>query len=61
MTITPLGLTKRGNPRRNRPQQLSVAIDPDTLEQIDAAAKQARISRSEWIRQRLEWALEDEE
>lgn len=54
-----LGLTRHGNPRRSRPQQLSVAIDPDTLEQIDRAAKREDISRSEWIRQRLEWALED--
>lgn len=46
--------------RGNRAKQLSVTIDRDTLADIDRAAAAENITRSQWIRERLEWALEDE-
>jgi metal-responsive CopG/Arc/MetJ family transcriptional regulator len=36
-----------------------VTLDPDTLREIDQAASKERLTRSEWVRQRLEWSLED--
>lgn len=41
-------------------KQLCVCMDDDTRTQIDLAAKAAGLNRSEWVRLRLEWALEDE-
>lgn len=42
-----------------RQKQLCVTLDPDTLREIDQAASKERLTRSEWVRQRLEWSLED--
>lgn len=42
-----------------RQKQLCVTLDPDTLKEIDQAASKERVTRSEWVRQRLEWALLD--
>jgi len=44
-----------------RQKQLCVTLDPDTLAEIDRAAARERITRSEWVRLRLEWALEERE
>ena len=44
-----------------RQKQLCVTLDPETLAQIDAAAKKAKQTRSAWVRDQLEWALEDAE
>lgn len=49
--------TKTSPWNARRLKQLCVALDPETLAEIDAAAKAARTNRSEWVRQRLEWAL----
>lgn len=40
-----------------RQKQLCVTLDPDTLREIDTAAKADGLTRSEWVRLRLEWAL----
>lgn len=40
-----------------RLKQLCVALDPETLKEIDQAAKAESLTRSEWVRLRLEWAL----
>ena len=40
-----------------RLKQLCVALDPETLKEIDQAAKAEGLTRSEWVRLRLEWAL----
>ena len=47
--------TSPWNTRRQK--QLCVTLDPDTLREIDAAAKAENLTRSEWVRLRLEWAL----
>lgn len=47
--------TSPWNARRQK--QLCVTLDPDTLREIDAAAKADGVTRSEWVRLRLEWAL----
>lgn len=38
-------------------KQLCVAMDQETLDEIDTAAKADGLTRSEWVRERLEWAL----
>jgi len=50
---------KRVRPPRSvqRQKQLCVSMDRDTLREIDDAATAERLTRSEWVRQRLEWAL----
>lgn len=50
---------KRIRPPRavQRQKQLCVSMDRDTLREIDDAATAERLTRSEWVRQRLEWAL----
>jgi hypothetical protein len=51
----------RSHPRRvSWLKQLCVACDEDTLHEIDIAAKLVGLTRSEWVRQRLEWALLDQ-
>lgn len=40
-----------------RLKQLCVALDPETLREIDAAAKAESVTRSEWVRLRIEWSL----
>lgn len=40
-----------------RQKQLCVTFDPDTLREIDEAAKAERVTRSEWVRRRIEWSL----
>ncbi len=47
--------TSPWNARRQK--QLCVTLDPDTLAEIDVSAKAEKITRSEWVRLRLEWAL----
>lgn len=44
---------------KNRRKQIGVSLDRDTMAEIDAAADRAGITRTEWIRERLEWALLD--
>lgn len=43
-----------------RMKQLCVALDPETMVEIDKAAKAAKLTRSEWVRERLTWALMDQ-
>jgi hypothetical protein len=40
-----------------RQKQLCVSMDRDTMREIDEAAKSTNLTRSEWVRERLEWAL----
>lgn len=40
-----------------RTRQLCVTCDAETFAEIDDAARNAGQTRSEWIRERLEWAL----
>ena len=53
--------TKQARPSRGgRPAigpQVNIAISPATVARIDAAARAAGISRSEWIRRAVEAAL----
>ena len=55
--------TANTNARRNpggRPAigpQINVAISPEVVARVDAAARAAGISRSEWIRRAIESAL----
>ena len=51
--------TARRNPG-GRPAigpQINVAISPETVARVDAAARKAGINRSEWIRRAIESAL----
>lgn len=41
-------------------KQLCVSLDAETLAEIDTAAKAKGLTRSEWVRERLEWALLDD-
>ncbi len=52
---------RRKHPPRavQRAKQLCVSMDRDTLREIDAAAHAENLTRSEWVRLRLEWALMD--
>lgn len=43
----------------NRQKQISVAMDRETIVAIDDAADAEGVTRSEWVRLRLEWALMD--
>ena len=43
-----------------RQKQLCVTLDPETLREIDLAAGAVGLNRSEWVRERLEWSIEDE-
>jgi predicted DNA-binding protein len=38
-------------------KQLCVSLDPETMADIDAAAEALGQTRSEFVRERLEWAL----
>jgi predicted DNA-binding protein len=40
-----------------RVKQLCVTIDPETMAEINQAAERDGLTRSEWVRERLEWAL----
>ena len=53
--MNPRTETSPWNGRRQK--QLCVTLDPDTLREIDEAAKAEKLTRSEWVRQRIEWAL----
>lgn len=48
--------TSPWNWKRNK--QLCVTAPPEMLAAIDDAAKREKITRSQWVRERLEWALE---
>lgn len=50
---------KDGNPV-NRLRQLCASMDEETLLAVDAAAQRQGVSRSEWVRERITWALMDE-
>ncbi len=53
-----LKLTRKHPPRAvQRAKQLCVSMDRDTLREIDQAAQSENLTRSEWVRLRLEWAL----
>lgn len=45
------------SPWNGRQKQLCVSLDKDTLAEIDRAADAAGQTRSQWVRERLEWAL----
>lgn len=40
-----------------RVKQLCVTLDPDTMAEINREAERHGLTRSEWVRERLEWAL----
>lgn len=40
-------------------KQLCVALDPETIAEIDAAAKSKKTTRSEMVRSFIEWGLEN--
>lgn len=42
-----------------RMKQLCVALDPETIAEIDAAAKSKKTTRSEMVRSFIEWGLEN--
>lgn len=44
-----------------RCKQLCVTIEPETMAEIDTAARRLGLTRSEWVRERLTWALMDTE
>lgn len=43
-----------------RMRQMCVTMDRETMAEIDASAKAEGLTRSEWVRLRLEWALMDQ-
>lgn len=51
--------THRTKPPRpvQRQKQLCVSMDRDTMREVDEAARAEGVTRSEWVRLRLEWAL----
>ena len=56
MTATDSARPSRGGRPAIGPQ-INVAIPPETVARVDAAARKAGISRSEWIRRAVEAAL----
>lgn len=55
-----LGVRRPGQkPPRSvqRMKQLCVALDPDTMREVNEAAKRAGITRSQWTRLVIEWGL----
>lgn len=55
--MNPRTETSPWNGRRQK--QLCVTLDPDTLRDVDAAAKAEKLTRSEIVRQFIEWGLEN--
>ena len=56
MTTTTTARPNRGGRPAIGPQ-INVAIPPEVVARVDAAARAAGISRSEWIRRAIESAL----
>lgn len=46
-----------GEDRSRWMKQLCVSLDAETLSEIDKAAEAKGLNRSQWVRERIEWAL----